>query len=88
MPGSTKLEKALQSEAETLTNLELRRDQASAVLGYEARITSNVRVTQGYLTKLDAAVTNYKQAVSILLTAFEADVEQKRIYTDKLMAQM
>ena len=88
MPGPSKMEKALQSEVETLSNLELRRDQASAVLGDEARITSSVRVAQRYLTKLDTAVTDYQQAVLVLLTAFDDDMEQKTIYMDKLMAQM
>ena len=46
------MEKALQSEAETLTYLELKRDQAKAVLGDKPRLKSNVRITQGYLTKL------------------------------------
>ena len=88
MPRGSKLEKALQLEAETLTNLELRQNQASAVLEDESRLTSSVRVTQGYLTKLEAAVTVYEQAISTLLTTFEADVENKTIYMNKLTDQM
>ena len=45
MPGGSKMEKSLQSEAETLTNLELKRDQAKAVLGDEPRLKSNVQIT-------------------------------------------
>ena len=82
------MEKAVQAEAETFTNLELRRDQAKAVLGDEPRLKSNVRVTQGYLTKLEAAVFDYEQAVTILLTSLEADADNKAVYTNKLTKQM
>ena len=82
------MEKAVQAEAETFTNLELRRDQAKAVLGDEPRLKSNVRVTQGYLTKLKAAVFDYEQAVTILLTSLETDADQKAVYTNKLNEQM
>ena len=82
------MEKAVQAEAETFTNLELRRDQAKAVLGDEPRLKSNIQVSQGYLTRLEAAVCDYEQAVTILLTSLETDVDQKAVYTNKLNEQM
>ena len=77
MPATSHLEKAQHYEAETLTNLELRREQVRAVLQDEIPITSNVRVTKGYLSKLEDAVTEYEQAVAALLTALEDDLDQK-----------
>ena len=88
MPGSTKMEKAVQAEAELFTNLELKRNQAEAVLADETRLRSNIRVTRGYLTKLESAVSDYEQAVTILLTSLETDVDQKAVYTNKLNKQM
>ena len=88
MPESTKMEKAVQAEAELFTNLELKRSQAEAALADETRLRSNVRVTHGYLTKLESAVSDYKQAVTILLTSLETDVDQKAVYTNKLNEQL
>ena len=69
MPQSSKMEKLVQAEAELFMNLELKRNQAEAVVADETRLWLNVRVTRGYLNKLDSAVTNYKQAVTDILTA-------------------
>ena len=82
------MEKAVQAEAELFTNLELKRNQAEAVPADESRLRSNVRVTHGYLNKLDSAATNYKQAVTDLLTSEEMDVNLKTVYTNKLNEQM
>ena len=82
------MEKAVQAEAELFTNLELKRNQAEAVLGDETRLRSNVRVTRGYLNKLDSTATNYKQAVTDLLTSEEMDVNLKPVYTNKLTEQL
>ena len=51
------MEKAVQAEAELFTNLELKRNQAEAVLADETRLRLNVRVTRGYLTKLESAIS-------------------------------
>ena len=82
------MEKAVQAEAELFTNLELKRNQAEAVLADETRLRSNVRVTRGYLTKLESAVSEYEQAVTVLLTSLETDVDQKAVYTNKLNEQL
>ena len=82
------MEKAVQAEAELFTNLELKINQAKAVLGDETRLRSNVRVTRGYLTKLESAVSDYEQAVTVLLTFLETDVDQKAVYTNKLNKQL
>ena len=66
----------------------MQREQVQAVLQDEARITSNIRVTKGYLTKLVDAVTEYKQAVAALLTALEDDVDPKQTFTEMLTSQM
>ena len=81
------MEKAVQAEAELFMNLELKRNQAEAVLADEERLRSNVRVSRGYLNKLDSAATNYKQAVTDLLTSKEMDVNLKMVYTNKLNEQ-
>ena len=73
------MEKAVQAEAELFTNLELKRNQAEAVLADETRLRSNVQVTRGYLIKLESAVTNYEQAVTDLLTSEEMDVNLKTV---------
>ena len=75
------MEKAVQAEAELFTNLE-------PVLADETRLRSNVRVTRGYLTKLESAVSEYEQAVTVLLTSLESDADQKAAYTDKLNEQL
>ena len=82
------MEKAVQAEAELFTNLELKRNQAEAVLVDETRLRSNVRVTNGYLIKLESAVTNYEQAVTDFLTSDEIDVNLKMVYTNKLNEQL
>ena len=82
------MEKMVQAEAEMFTNLELKRNQAEAVLADESRLRSNIRVTTGYLNKLDSAATNYKQAVTDLLTAEEMDINLKMVYTNKLNEQL
>ena len=69
------MEKAVQAEAELFTNLELKRNQAEAVLADETRLRSNVRVTRGYLTKLESAFSDYEQAVTVLLTSLETDMD-------------
>ena len=73
------MEKAVQAEAELFTNLELKRNQAEAVLADETRLRSNVQVARGHLNNLDSAVTNYEQAVTDLLTSEEIDVNLKTV---------
>ena len=88
MPGSTKIEKAVQAEAELFTNLELKRNQALAILADETRLRSNVRMARGYLTKLESAISEYEQAVTVLLTSLETDIDQKAVYTNKQKEQL
>ena len=82
------MEKAVQAEAELFTNLELKRNQAVAVLADETRLRSNVRVTRGYLTKLESAVSEYEQAVTVVLVTLESDSDQRAVYTTKLSEQL
>ena len=82
------MEKAVRAEAKLFTNLELKMNQAMTVLADETRLRSNVRVTRGYLTKLESAITNYEQAVTDLLTAEEMDINLKTVYTNKLNKQL
>ena len=80
MPATSKMEKMVQAEAEMFTNLELKRNQAKAVLADKTRLRLNVQVTRRYLIKLESAITNYKQAVTDLLTSEEIDVNLKTVY--------
>ena len=82
------MEKLIQAEAELFTNLVLKRNQAEAVLADESRLRSNVRVSCGYLNKLDSAATNYEQAVTDLITSKEMDINLKTVYTNKLNEQL
>ena len=87
MPGSTK-EEVVQAESELFTNLELKRNQAEAVLADETRLRLNVWVTRGYLTKLESAVSEYEQAVTVVLVTLESDSDQRAVYTTKLSEQL
>ena len=87
-PATSQMEKMVQAEAEMFTNLEMKRNQGEAVLADESRLRSNFRVTSGYLNKLDSATTNYKQAVTDLITSEEMDVTLKTFYTNKLNKQL
>ena len=81
------MEKMVQTEAEMFLNLELKRSQAEAVLLDESRLWSNIRVSSGYLKKLDSATNNYEKAVTDLLTAEEMDINLKTVFTNKLKEQ-
>ena len=81
------MEKLVQTEAKMFLNLELKRNQAEAVLLDEPRLQLNVWVTSGYLKKLDSAANNYEQSVIDLLTAEEMDINLKTVYTNKLKEQ-
>ena len=74
MPGTGKMEKMVQTEAEMFTNLELKRSQAEAVLLDEPRLRSNLWVASGYLKKLYSGATYYEQAVTDLITSEEMDI--------------
>ena len=78
------MEKAVQTEAELFTNLELKRNLAEAVLADETRLRSNVRVTHGYLTKLESAVSDYEQAAKRIVRTL--DDSPVRPYLDPLVA--
>ena len=82
------MEKAQRYEAETLANLELRREQVCAVLQDEQRIQLNERVAKGYLSKLEDAINVNEQSVASLFTALEEDQDEKQVFTEKLTNQM
>ena len=84
MPGSTKIEKAVQTEVERFTNLALQTNNAETLLTEEERLRLHVQVPSGYLTKLNSAVSEYEQAVTVVLATLESDSDQRAIYTTKL----
>ena len=88
MPGSTKIEKAVQTEVEMFANLVLKRNIAVTLLADEERLRSHVRVPSGYLTKLNSAVSEYEQAVTVVLATWESDSDQRAAYTTKLNEQL
>ena len=74
-------------EAEMLLRLELQRNQAEAILLDEQRLRTNVRVSSGYLKKLEAAATNYEQAITKLITSEEMNINLRTVYINKLKEQ-
>ena len=88
MPGSTKIEKVVQTEVERFANLALQMNNAETLLADEERLRSHVRVPSGYLTKLNSAASEYEQAVAIVLATLEPDSNQRVVYTTKLSDQL
>ena len=88
MPGSTKVDKAVQGEAESFANLVLKRNNAVTLLADEERLRSHVWVPRGYLTKLNSAVSEYEQAVTVVLATLESDSNQRGAFTTKLSEQL
>ena len=70
-----------------LLRLELQRSQAEEMLLDQQRLRTSVRVSSGYLQKLEAAATNYKQAVTKLITSEEMDINSRMAYISKLKEQ-
>ena len=81
------MEKVVKTEAEMLLRLELQRDQAEAILLDEQRLRTSVRVSSGYLKKLEAATINYEQAVIKLISSEEMDINSRMTYIKKLKEQ-
>ena len=67
-----------------LLRLELQRNRAEAILLDEQRLRTSVRVSSGYLKKLESAANKYEQAITDLLTSEEMDINLKTVYTNKL----
>ena len=88
MPGSTKIEKAVQTEVERFANLALQMNNAETLLVDKERLRSHVRVPSGYLTKLNSAASEYEQAVAAVLATLEPDSDQRVVYTTKLIDQL
>ena len=81
------MEKRVKEEAETFLYLELQRSQAEAILLDEQRLWSNIRVSNIYLEKLEAAANKYEQAIMDLLISEKMDINLKTAYTNKLTQQ-
>ena len=69
-------------------NLVLKRNDAVTLLADEERLRLHVWVPCGYLTKLNSAVSEYEQAVTVVLTTLESDPDQRAAYTTKLSEQL
>ena len=78
------MDKIIKVEAEMLLRLELQRIQAKDILLDQWRLRISVRVSSGYLQKLEAAATNYEQAVTKLITSEEMDINSRTDYISKL----
>ena len=81
------MDKIIKVEEEMLLRLELQRSQAEDILLDQQRLHISVQVARIYLEKLEAAATNYEQAVTTLVISEEMDSNARTDYTSKLKKQ-
>ena len=88
MSGKEKLAKAVKREEEAFLKLQTQRGLTEDLLKDPDRLRSHVRVPQNGLSKLEAAVSEYKTAVVAVVTASEEQddtvVYKAQWYKDKI----